>query len=98
MSHLIVEQLNSTASPSKKRERVAANLYRRTNDGRYEDIRVNPATGKQQLRTLKARTLTEAKREQRALAVQIDQGEAVSPTRLTTAEVAADYFEAAAAK
>jgi hypothetical protein len=54
MSHLIVEQLDPASSTgSKKRQRVAPNLYRRANDGRFEDIRVNPATGKQQLRTLR---------------------------------------------
>jgi hypothetical protein len=79
----------------KKRERVGQNLYRRTNDGRYEDIRTNPATGKQQLQTLKARTLTDARKEQRALAVSIDRGETVAPSRTSVAAVATDYFEAA---
>ncbi len=82
----------------KKRIKVGPNLYQRTRDGKFEDIRVNPATGRQQQQTLRAKTLTEAKREQRALAVQIDRGETVAPTRTTVAEVAADYFEAAEAR
>jgi integrase len=78
-----------------KRVRVAPNLYRRTKDGRFEDIRVSPATGKQHLQTLKARNLTEAKKEQTRLAVKIDDGDAPAPSRLTVGEVAADYFAAA---
>src|SRR5215217_6607961 len=74
-----MRDLSAPSTP--KRVRVAPNLWQRTKDGRFEDIRVNPATGKQQLRTLKARTLTEAKRAQRALAVSVDRGEAVAPTR-----------------
>jgi integrase len=76
-----------------KRARIAPNLWQRKSDGRFEDIRTNPATGRQQLRTLQARTVTEAKREQRALAVQVDRGEAVAPSRITFGEVAAEYLE-----
>jgi integrase len=86
------------ASRTPKRVRVAPNLWQRTKDGVFEDIRVNPATKKQELRTLKAKTVTEAKREQRSLAVKIDRGEAPAPTRQTVAETAADYFAAAEAK
>jgi integrase len=75
-----------------KRVRVATNLWQRTKDGRFEDIRVNPATGKQQLRTLRATTLTEAKREQRALAVTVDRGEAVGPSRMKFEQVADEFI------
>jgi hypothetical protein len=81
--------MQDLSTPSRpKRLRVAPNLWQRTKDGRFEDIRVNTATGKQQLRTLKAKTLTEAKREQRALAVTIDRGEDVAPSKKTFREVA----------
>jgi integrase len=81
--------VHELSTPSRsKRVRVAPNLWQRTKDGRFEDIRVSSATGRQQLRTLKARTLTEAKREQRALAVAIDHGEDVAPSKKTFREIA----------
>lgn len=86
-----MRDLSTPSTP--KRVRVAPNLWQRTKDGRFEDIRVNPATGKQQLRTLKAKTLTEAKREQRALAVSVDGGEAVAPSRLRFGEVAQEFID-----
>jgi integrase len=80
------------SDPIRKRERVAPNLWLNRN-GSYEDIRTNPGTGKQQLTTLKAKTLTEAKREQRALAVKVDQGEAVAPSRLKFEQVVEEWVE-----
>jgi hypothetical protein len=74
-----------------KRTRVAPNLYR-NRSGRFEDLRRDPATGKQHLTTLKARTLTEAKREQRALAVKFDRGEAVAPSKLKFEQVVEEDF------
>ena len=84
-----MQDLSSASKP--KRVRVGPNLWQRTKDGRFEDIRVNPATGKQQLRTLKAKTRTEAKREQRALAVAVDRGEAVAPSKIKFEQVAEEF-------
>jgi hypothetical protein len=68
---------HSIPPADRKRVRVHPNLWLNRN-GSYEDIRTNPATGKQQLTTLQAKTKTEAKREQHALAVRMDRGEAVA--------------------
>lgn len=80
----------SNPRADRKRVRVGPNLWFNRN-GSYEDIRINPATGKQQLTTLKAKTKTEAKQEQHALAVRVDRGEAVAPSRRTVADVAAEF-------
>jgi integrase len=44
------------------------------------------------MKTLLARTLTEAKKELRALAVHVDRGEAVAPTRLKFEQVAQEFL------
>jgi integrase len=54
-------------------------------------------TGKQRQRTLSARTLTDAKREQRSLQVENDDGRAVAPSRKTV-EAVADELIATMAK
>ena len=89
------QDLSLQAPPSNapKRVRVAPNLWLNRN-GSYEDIRTNPATGKQQLKTLTgARTLMEARKAQRALAVKVDRGEAVAPLRLRFEKVAEEWME-----
>lgn len=82
---------DSIGTPDRKRGRVGPNLWLNRN-GSYEDIRTNPATGKQQLTTLKAKTKTEARQEQHALAVRMDRGEAVASSRRTLAEVADEFL------
>jgi integrase len=73
-----------------KRQRVGANLYRNSLD-KFEDIR-QYADGKQRLVTLKARTKTEALKEQRALVVKLDRGEAVAPTDKTVRTVGDEWL------
>lgn len=84
---------DSSPVPTPKRVKIEGvpNLWQNCRTGRYEDIRVYPGSGKQRLVTLNARTLTEAKREQRALAVQVDRGEVVEPSRVTFAEAWQDF-------
>lgn len=83
---------DSIPRADRKRVRVGPNLWLNRN-GSFEDIRTNPATGKQQLTTLKAKAKTDAKREQRALAVRMDRGEAVAPSRLTFRQVAEEFVQ-----
>jgi hypothetical protein len=81
-------------SPVPKRVRVEGvpNLYRRTKDGKYE-AGFTGADGKWHIKTLRARTLTEAKRELRALHVGVDRGEEVAPSRRTFRVVAQEFLD-----
>jgi integrase len=81
--------------PSKqpKRVRVAGvpNLYIRPKDGRFEHG-FTGLDGRWHVVTLRgARNLTEAKKMQRLLAVKVDRGEAVAPSRATFGENNGDY-------
>jgi integrase len=82
------------ACPAPKRVRVEGvpNLYRRTKDGKYE-AGFTGADGKWHIKTLRARTLTEAKRELRALHVGVDRGEEVAPSRRTFRVVAQEFLD-----
>lgn len=81
----------TAAARQPKRVRVAPNLYQRPKDGRFEAGFTGP-DGKWHIRTLTARNLTEAKRELRALAVRVDRGEEVVPSRQTFGQVANEFL------
>jgi len=76
----------------KRRVRVSPALYQRPKDGKFE-AGFTGGDGRWHIVTLAAKTLTDAKREQRALMLIRDRGEDVAPSRLSLADVAADFFE-----
>jgi integrase len=67
------------------------NLYRRPADGRYE-AGYTGTDGKWHIKTLLARTLTEAKAELRQVLGKRDQRQDVTPSRLTVNDVADQLF------
>ena len=79
------------SSRTPKRVRIAPNLYQRPKDGRFEAGFTGP-DGRWHIKTLQARTVTDAKREQRALAVRVDRGEEAAPTRRTFEQVAEEFL------
>jgi integrase len=84
----------STKPSPKKRQRVAPSLYRRvtsSGDVRFEMIRVHD--GRQAQKTLKATTLTEAKKELRELLTDLERGAVAAPSKVTYGELAREFLE-----
>src|SRR6187401_2620948 len=76
----------SSSSTQPKRIRLERGLYQRPADGAYEFIR--SVDGKQRQTTLKAKNLTEARKEMQRLAVADGNGETVVSSRITLREAA----------
>lgn len=80
---------------TRRRVRIADNLYERTGrtkaDTRYL-VGYADANGTWRMRTLRARTRTEAKAERDAFLAKQRRGEIAVPTKLTVAECVADYL------
>jgi integrase len=70
---------------SKRRVRIERGLYQRPSDGKYEAGYT--CEGKWTMVTLRATSLTEARKEQRALVTKVDSGEAVASNRITLGTV-----------
>jgi integrase len=87
----------SQRTPKRVRVEGVPNLYRRPADGRYE-VGYTGSDGKWHIKTLTARTLTEAKSELRQVLGKRDQRQDVTPSRLTLNEVADGFFAAFEAK
>jgi integrase len=81
----------STTQSTPLRVRVDRNLYVRPT-GVFEAI-YRDSIGKQRLRTLKAKTLREARKELTALLGQRDRAEDVAPSRATLNDLADRFFE-----
>jgi integrase len=77
----------ATPLPTRVRVDGIPNLYRRRADGRYE-AGYTGTDGRWHIKTLAARTLTEAKAELRQVLGKRDQRQDVTPSRLTLNEVA----------
>jgi integrase len=77
----------ATSRPKRVRVDSVPNLYRRPADGRYE-AGYTGTDGRWRMKTLAARTLTEAKAELRQVLGRRDQRQDVTPSRLTLNEVA----------
>ena len=81
----------SERTPKRVRVQSVPNLYRRSADGRYE-AGYTGTDGKWHMKTLSARTLTEAKAELRQVLGKRDQRQDVTPSRLTLNDVADQFF------
>jgi integrase len=81
----------SERTPKRVRVESVPNLYRRPADGRYE-AGYTGTDGKWHIKTLSARTITEAKAELRQVLGRRDQRQDVTPSRLTLNEVADQLF------
>lgn len=81
----------SQRTPKRVRVEGVPNLYQRPADGKYE-CGYQGSDRKWHMKTLRAATLTEAKREQRDLLGKRDRVEDVAPSNLTFAEVAEEFF------
>lgn len=84
---------SSSSHDSRRRERVAPNLYRRrTSAGDRFDAAFRDTDGKLRFRVLEAHTQRDAEREARRLLAQRDRGERVTPDAVTFGEfVAREY-------
>lgn len=88
----------TTAEKAPKRVRVdgVPNLYQRPKDKRFEaGLTID---GRWTMRTLPAKTKTDAKRELNALKAKLDRGEAVAPSKRTFADVADEWLTGFRAK
>jgi len=78
-------------TPKRVRVNGVPNLYQRPADGRYE-VGYTGSDGKWHIKTLRATTLTDAKKELHQLLGKRDRNEDVAPRRLTLNEVADQLF------
>src|SRR5262245_27583684 len=74
----------------KRRVRIAPNLYQRPSDGKYE-VGFTDSVGRWRIKTLRARTRTEAKAERDLFMSKLRTGQVAAPTKITFAEVASEY-------
>ena len=74
----------------KRRVRIAPNLYQRPSDGKFE-IGFTDSGGRWRIKTLRARTRTEAKAERDLFMSKLRAGHVAAPSKITFAEVAAEY-------
>jgi integrase len=82
-------------NPSSDRWRVEKNLYAKKSPDGKSIVYVAGYTGtdgKWHMKNLTAGTLTDARRELRALLTKVESGEAVAPSRLTFADVTGEFF------
>ena len=75
----------------KRRVRIAPNLYQRPSDGKFE-IGFSDTGGRWRIKTLRARTRTEAKAEGDLFMTKLRAGEVAAPSKVTFAEVSAEYI------
>jgi integrase len=75
----------------KRRVRIAPNLYQRPSDGKFE-IGFTDGSGCWRIKTLRARTRTEAKAERDLFMSKLRAGQVAAPSKITFAEVAAQYL------
>jgi len=75
----------------KRRVRIAPNLYRRPSDGKFE-IGFSDSGGRWRIKTLQARTRTEARAERDLFMTKLRAGQVAAPSKITFAEVAAEYL------
>jgi integrase len=74
-----------------RRVRVGPNLYRRPSDGKFE-IGFTDSGGRWRMKTLRARTKTEARAARDAFLTKLRAGQVAAPSKITFAEVAAEYI------
>jgi integrase len=74
----------------KRRVRIAPNLYQRPSDGKFE-IGFSDGGGRWRIKTLRARTRTDARAERDHFMSKLRAGQVAVPTKMTLAEVAAEY-------
>jgi hypothetical protein len=68
----------------KRRVRIAPNLYQRPSDGKFE-IGFSDSGGRWRIKTLRARTRTEAKAERDLFMTKLRAGEVAAPSKVTFA-------------
>jgi integrase len=73
-----------------RRVRIAPNFYQRPSDGKFE-IGFTDSGGRWRIKTLRARTRTEAKAERDLFMSKLRAGQVATPSKITLAEVAAEY-------
>ncbi|PWU23423.1 MAG: hypothetical protein C5B48_08585, partial [Candidatus Rokuibacteriota bacterium] len=73
-----------------RRVRVGPNLYRRPSDGKFE-IGFTDSRGRWRIKTLRAATKTDAKAERDLFMSTLRAGQVAVPSKITFAEVAAEY-------
>ncbi len=74
-----------------RRERIASNLYRDRNSGRFLVGFADPLTGRWRMQTLPASTKTDAKAERDKLLTKLRGGEIASDTNLTVVQLAEEW-------
>jgi integrase len=75
----------------KRRVRIAPNLYQRPSDGKFE-IGFSDSGGRWRIKTLRARTKTEARAERDLFMTKLRGGQVAAPSKITFAEVADEYI------
>ena len=75
----------------KRRVRIAPNLYQRPSDGKFE-IGFTDSGGRWRIKTLRARTRTEAKAERDLFMSKLRAGQVAAPSKITFTEVASEYI------
>jgi integrase len=78
-------------SDRKRRVRIASNLYQRPSDGKFE-IGFSDGGGRWRIKTLRARTRTEARAERDHFMSKLRAGQVAAPSKITFAEVATEYI------
>ena len=76
---------------TRRRVRIAANLYQRPSDGKFE-IGFADMAGRWRIKTLRAQTRTDAKAERDEFLSQLRRGQIVAPSKVTFGQAAAEYL------
>ena len=74
----------------KRRVRIAPNLYQRPSDGKFE-VGFTDSVGRWRIKTLRARTRTDAKAERDLFMSKLRSGQVATPSKITLSEVAVEY-------